>query len=297
MWSSTFDRLGARKLGDCVDSLLTNIITDPWMRWTLLGLLRHRRRQHWVAELVRDRLGVDPGALAKSGASVHPRHIPDAGAVPGVLSWTYYFHGIGCELACESTGERIDVDFYDSIGEYFDPGFYAKYLESLRNPQGPELRVIELHPSFDSVMVTMAALAERGILEPGDARPPALRLGVGILPVEGELTASEVVDDPSSFEARANWLRARVAGDGSGTDVVAYAELELPDLDKLLDEIVDGPPSGRTAGVLEVVAARDVREDVVRVQKIVSSVDPTRGFLEHWLRKRGSEWLRSKSRE
>jgi hypothetical protein len=38
-------------------------LPSPWVTWTLIGLVRHRRRQLWVAEVVATRLGGDLEAI------------------------------------------------------------------------------------------------------------------------------------------------------------------------------------------------------------------------------------------
>ena len=94
-------------------------LPSPWATWTLIGLVRHRRRQLWVAEVVADRLGGDPAALAEAGALAHPLDRPQRGLVPGLPEWEYFFHGIGCCLTHRITGESIDVDFYGPTAEYY----------------------------------------------------------------------------------------------------------------------------------------------------------------------------------
>jgi hypothetical protein len=34
-------------------------VPSPWVTWTLIGLVRHLRRQYWVGEIVATRFGVD----------------------------------------------------------------------------------------------------------------------------------------------------------------------------------------------------------------------------------------------
>src|SRR4051794_5548019 len=57
-------------------------LPSPWTIWTLIGLVRHRRRQLWVAEVVTGRLGGDLKAIATCGALGHPMEVPQGGLVP-----------------------------------------------------------------------------------------------------------------------------------------------------------------------------------------------------------------------
>jgi hypothetical protein len=56
-------------------------LPSPWVTWTLIGLVRHRARQLWVAEIIRTRLR---GAPAAMGAWGHPEGVPQSGPVPGL---------------------------------------------------------------------------------------------------------------------------------------------------------------------------------------------------------------------
>lgn len=274
-----------------MNPLLIGVSTDPWMRHALLGLFRHRRRHLWVAGVLRDQMGVDLDALARGGALAHPRHIPPKGDLPGLHGWQYYFHGRGCAFECRRTGEHLDVDFYDGSGEDFEPCFYTNYLRSLRTPERPEARLIDLHPSVDTVRVTMQALAERRILFVRDPRWPKYRLNAEILEDEEALGALPDSVTAESLSARMAWLRARVLH-GNAVDVVAYAELGPPDLDVVLDEVLAGPLSPCTAGALKVVEARKLATDSARVRALLARLDPSGPIPQPWLWERATEWLR-----
>src|SRR5262245_53036598 len=69
----------------------------PWETWTLIGLIRHRRRQLWVGNIITERLGGNLLELGRMGAFGHPP-VPQRGPVPGLPEWEYYFHGRGCCL-------------------------------------------------------------------------------------------------------------------------------------------------------------------------------------------------------
>ena len=86
-------------------TMLDALPADPWMRSTLLGLALHRRRQLWVARVLKSELGVDLAMLAARGAHGDPRKIPPKGKLPHAPNWTYVFHGIVCALANWMTGE------------------------------------------------------------------------------------------------------------------------------------------------------------------------------------------------
>src|SRR5262245_50337023 len=103
-------------------------LPSPWETWALVCLVRHRRRQLWVGEVISTRLGADRLGLARMGALGHPQ-VPQRGPVPGQPEWEYYFHGCGCCLTHRVTGEEIDVDFFDDSAEYFDIWFYQNYLK------------------------------------------------------------------------------------------------------------------------------------------------------------------------
>src|SRR5262245_57972123 len=150
-------------------------LPSPWETWTLIGLVRHRNRQLWVADIIRNRLRGAPADLAMFGALGHPEGVPQSGPVPGMPEWEYYFHGRGCCLAHKVDGDEIDVDFWDDSAEYFDTFFYTNYLESLRHPKPPEQRLRELHRSTRPVGIAVDDLITAGALTPlsgRDAHPP-----------------------------------------------------------------------------------------------------------------------------
>jgi hypothetical protein len=141
-------------------------LPSPWETWTLIGLVRHRERQLWVAENIRTRLGGDPSDLAALGSFGHPDGVAQSGTVPGMPEWEYYFHGRGCCISHKIDGDAIDVDFWDDSAEYFDTFFYKEYLESLRRPNPPERRLRELHPSARAVTIAVNDLIELRALAP-----------------------------------------------------------------------------------------------------------------------------------
>ncbi|MEQ1566085.1 MAG: hypothetical protein ABMA64_10645 [Myxococcota bacterium] len=260
------------------------------MRWTLLGLARHRHRQLWVAEVLRTRLDTDLETLARCGTGGHPRNHPGHGEVPGLPDWTYSFHGRGCVLTHRHTAEAIDVDFLDDSGEDFDSWFYGRYLDSLGAPERPEAKVLSLHPSRDTLGLTLRALGESGLLIPSTTGRAASRLHPGIIEDEASLPAIAEVDFPLAGAQRALWLRNLLQRGETAAAVTAYAELDPPDLVEVLDQVLTEPISGRTSAAFHVVCARG---DVARVQRLLTRLDP-KGEIPHpYLWDQATKWLRS----
>jgi len=136
---ATFVRLRGSEPKDLVGFLRSlpepGQLPSPWNTWTLIGLTRHRQRQHWGAEIVRNRLQGDLTNLAVMGALGHPESIRQNCPVPGMPDWEYFFYGRGCCFSYKVNGDSIDVDFWDDSADYFDTFFYENYLKSLRQPE------------------------------------------------------------------------------------------------------------------------------------------------------------------
>jgi hypothetical protein len=183
-------------------------LPSPWETWALVCLVRHRRRQVWVGEVITTRVGGSLADLARLMALGHPQGVPQQGTVPGLPEWEYFFHGKGCCLSHKVSGEAIDVDFEDDTAEYFDLYFYEKYLESLREPEPPERRLLDLHPSVSPLALAVDDLLAAGALAPapgGDGRP--FRVGDAALRHEAAFDSFCVAwADP----ARRPWLAALV---------------------------------------------------------------------------------------
>src|SRR6185369_3178557 len=143
-----------------------DMLPSPWKTWTLIGLVRHRERQLWVADIIRTKLRGSPSDLAAAGSFGHPDGIPQSGPVPGMPEWEYYFHGIGCCISHKVHGDAIDVDFFDDSAEYFDCFFYMRYLESLRHPEPPEQRLRERYRSIRPIRMTFEDLIKVDVLTP-----------------------------------------------------------------------------------------------------------------------------------
>jgi hypothetical protein len=152
-------------------------LPPPWDTWTLIGLVRHRERQYWVLDIIRTRLRGDAAELATFMSLGHPRDIAQAGTVPGLPEWEYYFHGRGCCITHKVRGDAIDVDFFDDTAEYFDPYFYIWYLNSLRHAEPPEARLKSLHPSVRPISIAFTDLEAAGALacfRSGEPCPPRI---------------------------------------------------------------------------------------------------------------------------
>lgn len=140
-------------------------VLTPWQFWTLLSVIRHQGRQKWVAKIVRERLRGSGHSLAPGRASSNLQDVPQKGVVPGMIEWEYDLHGMGCCITHRVTGEAIDVNFHDDEGSWIDPFFYIKYLKSLTQPEPIEKRVLELHASPISVLLSIDELRRLKLLE------------------------------------------------------------------------------------------------------------------------------------
>jgi hypothetical protein len=289
-------------------------LPSPWEIWAFIGLVRHRERQLWVGEVVTERLGGRLADLALLGALGHPQGVPQQGLVPGLPEWEYYFHGKGCCLTHRVSGDRIDVDFFGDSAECFDFFFYKRYLESLRDPEPPERRLLELHGSPEALRLAFDDLRAAGLLEapPGrDSHP--LRLSAGTLAHAASVAAfCAAWPDPG----RRLWLAALVgdwpaahqaALSGADPALVALtagragqcrslweqrlldafrdekqdwaALLGLHDLDAgslaaVLEQALAGPPSGLTSAALDVIGRRDDPAWCPRVHALFRRVHP-----------------------
>lgn len=268
-------------------------LPSPWETWALIGLVRHRERQAWVADIIRTRLRGNPDALAAVGALGHPKGVSQSGPVPGLPEWEYYFHGRGCCLTHKVHGDAIDVDFYDDSAEYFDTFFYINYLKSLRHPEPPEQRLTELHPSRRPVCIAISDLIAAGALTPlpgRDAHPyrvseevlahtdavdsfcdawadPGRRVWLAAL-VGDWLAAHEAASDQPALQGilvpraeRCRELRRvrlrKEGGYGAADALHGLAELGAADLAESLQEALRGPPSGQISAALEIIGQQN----------------------------------------
>ena len=287
-------------------------LPSPWETWTLIGLVRHRERQLWVADIIRTRLRGSLPDLAAIGAFGHPEGVPQSGPVPGMPEWEYYIHGKGCCISHKVNGDAIDVDFWDDSAEYFDTFFYKNYLESLRHPEPPEQRLRALHPSARNVTVAITDLIAGGALTPlpehdthpyrvadevldsadaidsfctawaGLKRRVWLAALVGDWPAanevaEGqtELTAITATRAESCCEIRRQRLRLDLGEQYKGADALqALADLGAVDLNQSLNDALLGPPSGLISAALDIIGSQNDPRWCARVYTLFSRVNP-----------------------
>jgi len=288
-------------------------LSSPWEVWLLFCLVRHRRRQLWVGEVVSTRLRGDPLLLAQAGALGHPQEIPQSGLVPGLPEWEYYFHGRGCCLTHRVTGESIDVDFYGDSSEYFDLWFYVNYLRSLKQPEPPEARLIGLHPSWDPLALAYAQLREAGLLIPFEDRHVCclsdevldheddidrfclawasgqqhvwLAALIGDwLPAQeaaascAEQTLTELTRERASHTRSLRHDQLRAAFDRGDHDsrnaLLGLADLAADDLDDCLAMALEREPTGTTSAALSIIQRSPRRRWVPCLRKLLRRIDP-----------------------
>lgn len=284
-------------------------LPSPWETWTLIGLVRHRKRQYWVRDIIHNRLRGDSAALGAMGALGHPDGVEQSGTVPGMPEWEYYFHGGGCCLTHKVTGEDIDVDFWDDSAEHFDMFFYTNYLKSLRNPEPPEQRLLELHRSVRPVRIAATRLLAAGAMTPRSSRDShPLRIADGVLASEAAIAAfcrawgdparrvwlaGMIGDWPAAHEAaagrhtieqitapRAERCRA-IRRDYllKETDQAASDALEglaeLGGADEQLKEALRGPPSGTVSTALGIAERQNDPKWYPHIYSVFKRMRPT----------------------
>lgn len=312
----TFESFGDQKPTDLV-SFVQRLphpatLPSPWSTWILIGLARHRRRQHWVAEIIETRLHGDANDLAALGALGHPEDASQSGSVPGMSDWEYYFHGRGCCISHKVDGDAIDVDFWDESADYFDTFFYKNYLESLRKPEPPEQRVRELHPSGRAITIAIDDLIAAGALTPlpgRDSHP--YRLSDEVVAVadaidafctawtdsDRRLVLAATIGDwlaaeepamrkadlsafvtPRADACRELWQGRLIATLGdefkSADALQALADLQVPELADHLETALQGPPTGKISAALDIIGKIDDASWCGRVYSLFLRVDP-----------------------
>jgi hypothetical protein len=288
------------------------VLPPPWETWTLIGLVRHRGRQFWVADIICTRLHGAPADLAALGSLGHPEGVPQNGSVPGMPEWEYYFHGRGCCVTHKVSGDAIDVDFWDDSPEYFDTFFYKNYLESLRRSEPPEERLRELHPSARTVTIAVEDLIAGGALTPlpGHKAHPyriadqvlasaeaveafctgwagggervwlAALVGDWLAAHEAasgwpELRAVTAPRAESCREARRRRLRRGLGEQGQAVDALqALADLGTTGLDSCLKDALAGPPTGLVSAALEIIGRQGDSRWCAPVYALFSGVEP-----------------------
>ena len=311
---AAFARAGEPEPADLASSLQSladpGSMPSPWETWTLIGLVRHRERQLWVADIIRQRLRGAPSDLAAGGAFGHPEGVPQSGPVPGLPEWEYYFHGRGCCISHKVGGDAIDVDFWDDSAEYFDTFFYKNYLESLRHPEPPERRLRELHPSARAVTIAIDDLIAAGALTPLPGREthpyrvadevldapiddictawaePSRRVWLAAL-LGDWLAADQAATGRAGLtavtaplaercrEIRRQRLRRDLGVQYKGADALqALADLGAADLDRCLEDALGGPPNGTTSAALDVIGKQDDPRWCPSLYALFCRVDP-----------------------
>ena len=287
-------------------------LPSPWMTWTLIGLVRHLRRQHWVAEIVQTRLNGNTEELAALGAFGHPDGIPQSGSVPGMPEWEYYFHGGGCCISHKVEGDSIDVDFHGESADYFDTYFYENYLASLHNPEPPEQRLRQLHPSTCTITIAIKDLMAAGALSPLEGRDShPYRLSDNVLSFADRIDAfcTAWKDPDRRFVLAAmigDWLAAEELAVGNaevlavvstranairelwrkrlsrllnepfiGANALqALADLRAPDLENHLLKALRGTPSGTLSSAIEIISQLNDSHWCDRVYSLFRRLDP-----------------------
>lgn len=285
---------------------------SPWESWTLIGLIRHWRRQQWVAEIVHTRLSGDRTRIAEFGAFGHPDEVPQSGTVPGLPEWEFYFHGRGCCLTHKLHGESIDVDFFDDSADYFDTWFFERFLESLRRADLPEQRLRELHPSVCGLSIAIFDLLAAGGLVPlpgRDCHPYRLsdevaatadrvdsfctawhdkrrRLWLAAL-IGDWLTANDLASGDAAYasvtsgraarcrELREARLQRELHIEFRGADALAaMADLKPKKLDYYIESALQGPPSGTVSVALDIIERDDDPRWCPAIRQLLSRVNP-----------------------
>jgi hypothetical protein len=276
-------------LPSCLEGLPdAGALPSPWETWTLIGLVRHRERQYWVQDIIHTHLKGESDSLAEMGALGHPDEVQQNGSVPGMPEWEYHFHGRGCCLTHKVTGEDIDVDFWDATAEYFDIFFYTKYLESLRNPDPPEQRLLELHRSIRPIRIAVTDLLTAGAMTPMPGSRGPLRISEEVMAHSDTIEqfclawddrakrvwlASMIGDWLAAHEAAAGQPETqRITGpraekcrairlerllEESGDADALFGLAELGAADDQLEAAFRSPPSGTVSAALEIVEGQN----------------------------------------
>jgi hypothetical protein len=289
-------------------------LPPPWLTWTLIALVRHRRRQLWIGDIVRARLDGDLLCIARIGSLGHPEGRPQQGPVPGWPEWEYFFHGIGCCLTHRVTGEEIDVNFFGDHAEGFDFFFFLNYLRSLRAPEPPERRLIELHASREPIRLAFDELQALGLLATDpDCRAPRLTPDVvsradsldafcqawsqsgqrawlsalvgdwpdaqAHLPPDTAPALAQLVTERAEAVRRARLDQLRLVFDQNEEArlaLLALADAGAEDLPAYLVRVLRGAVSGATSSALEIIEQRpDAPTWCPEVYRLLRRLDPS----------------------
>jgi hypothetical protein len=258
-------------------------------------------------------LGGSPLEIARLGAFGHPPG-PQQGPVPGLPEWEYYFHGKGCRVTHRVTGEMIDVDFFGDSAEYFDLFFYERHLKSLRCPEPPERRLLDLHASVRPLRLAVEDLLAAGALTPLPGREShPFRVSEAVPGHEADITAfctawadqalrawlaALVGDWPAAHEEAVRGGAATLAEATAGRAarcrelrrqrlllirqderfapeaLLGLADLGADELAPALREALAGPPCGFTSTALEIIGRLDDPAWCPAVYELIRRVDP-----------------------
>jgi hypothetical protein len=152
-------------------------LVSPWGLWVLFGLVEHHHLQWWMGKVLREQLRGDLWTVGGRG-HLQSMGLTRKGTLPGLNEWDYCFHGIGCCLKHRVSEEEIDVDFLDNTTDWIRTWFYRGHLESLKKPRVVQRRIIELHPSIETIELAVEELERLQLIEWRLARD-----GYRVLPV------------------------------------------------------------------------------------------------------------------
>jgi hypothetical protein len=209
--------------------------------------------------------------------------------------WEYFFHGWGCRLTHRVTGETIEAE----TGDAFDFYFWLNSLRSDRSPTPARRRMIELHPSFESLRVTLAELRDAGAIRSQQEAPHWFRLSDEAVAYKGTVKRfcellKEEANRPRLREAVGDWDGVEDPGpvrkerlavvlrhlDGTALQpeaLYALADLRAPELrDRLRGVLATAPCTRLTVAALHILEGRGPEwcDDVYRLYQRLESDCP-----------------------
>jgi hypothetical protein len=138
-------------------------LPSPWATWTLIELVRYRRRQTWAREAIHES---DLWRVASIEENRDEEDILE-GTLPGSPRWEYQIEtGCGplfCHLTDRVNGEEISVELdADEGGEghFIITDILSHWARQQR--EGSPARMLQLHPVINSVLYARTDLLELG---------------------------------------------------------------------------------------------------------------------------------------
>lgn len=297
---------------------------DPWNGWLLLGLVHHRNKQYFVEQTVKTRLLETPNDPFDP-FSRQLRLQRRSGIVPGLSEWEFYFHGLGCCLTNRITGEEIDVDFYEDSSDWFTEWFLVRNLKSLRDRGWIENRILELHPSVESIGVAIEELTRSRYLESHEEHP-AFRLTSLSEPlrafVDGWRSHADIPDfDRNVAIAMSDWelvqridptwesvavreqleetirlrnrelVRSFRANERPSESLLALEEIQSPFLKDFLESALQGPPCGTISTALNIIDRSNDPDWCEPIRGLLSRLDPNADIPSPHLWMRAANYL------